>query len=213
MYNIGEAAELAGLAPSTLRNWLLGYERKGKLYLPVLRDENNADAEVKWGEFIEAVVLKTLRGDHRVELHDLRVLCHTLRHQENVPYPLAMREILLNGRKLVYPLRLAEANVLIDDDGNILTAEAINLFVSRVKWDGDQPISYQLKTSHPRVRVDPQLRFGAPQIDGVSTASVYELHQAGEPVNLIAETWNVPKDTIEAAIAFETDRQGIAAAA
>lgn len=213
VYGLSEAADLAGLATSTLRNWLLGYERKGRLYLPVLRNDNNADTEVSWGEFIEAVMLKTLRGDHNVTLHELRVFCHSLRTQEGEPYPLAMRDVLLNGSKLLYPLRLAEADVLIDDQGQVLTEPAIRLFVDRVRWEGDAPVSYNPDTEHPLVEVNPLVRFGAPQVYGVSTEAVYELHAAGESIDLIADTWSVEAKHIYAAIEYEDAKRGLASAA
>lgn len=118
MYDLPEAARFLDLPVSTLRRWLLGDVRKGVEYLPVLREQSNDDGAVKWGEFIEAAVLKTLRGDHRVNLQELRVFCHTLRNREQVPYPLAMREILLNGKKLLYPLRLANMDALVAKRNN-----------------------------------------------------------------------------------------------
>ncbi|CAN5134157.1 hypothetical protein BH23ACT9_BH23ACT9_17350 [soil metagenome] len=116
--DVGEAATFLELPPSTLRRWLLGDVRKGRRYLPVLRDENNDDPTVRWGEFIEAGVLKALRGEHKVDLQELRVFCHTLRHTEGLPYPLAMKEILLNGPRLLYPLRLANIEALVDADAS-----------------------------------------------------------------------------------------------
>lgn len=213
VYDVGEAATFLELPPSTLRRWLLGDVRKGRRYLPVLRDENNDDTTVRWGEFIEAGVLKALRGEHKVDLQELRVFCHTLRHTEGLPYPLGMKEILLNGPRLLYPLRLANIEALVDADGQILTGPAIELFVSRVRWDGDQPVAYRPSPEHPRVEINPRLRFGEPQVAGVSTAAVYELHAAGEPISLLAETWNVDPDVIHAAMEYETDRRRPARAA
>lgn len=214
MYDLGEAARMLGLPTTTLRRWLLGDVRKGVVYLPVLREENNDDTTVRWGEFIEAGVLKSLRGGHRVALQELRVFCHTLRNVEKVPYPLAMRDILLNGNKLLYPLRLAGIDALVDRDGQILTGPAIELFVACVRWEGDEPVAYRVAPEHfPDVEIDPRRRFGDPQIDGVSTSAAFELHQAGEPVALIADTWKVPEDVIREAVAYERAQRGAAQAA
>lgn len=205
IYDVGEAATFLQLPPSTLRRWLLGDVRKGRHYLPVLREENNDDTTVRWGEFIEAGVLKALRGEHKVDLQELRVFCHTLRNTEGLPYPLAMKEVLLNGSRLLYPLRLANIEALVDADGQILTGPAIELFVSSVRWDGNEPVAFHPSREHPRVEINPRLRFGEPQVAGVSTSAVYELHAAGEPVSLLAETWHVEPDVIHAAIEYETD--------
>lgn len=213
VYDLGEAATFLDLPPSTLRRWLLGDVRKGRTYLPVLRDAHNDRTAVRWGEFIEAGVLKALRGEHKVELQELRVFCHTLRNREGVPYPLAMKEILLNGARLLYPLQLANIEALVDADGQILTGPAIELFVKRVRWDGDQPVAYHPSAQHPRVEIDPRRRFGDPQVEGVSTSAVYELHLAGEPIPLIADTWDVEPDIVRAAIAYEADTRGATRAA
>lgn len=104
-------------------------------------------------------------------------------------------------------------DALVDADGHILTGPAIELFVQRVRWDGDRPVAYQVAPDHPRVEIDPRLRFGDPQIEGVPTSAVYELHAAGEPIDLIADTWGVERSVIEAAVAFEREQRGPARAA
>lgn len=65
----------------------------------------------------------------------------------------------------------------------------------------------------PGVEIDPRHRFGDPQIEGVSTSAVFELHKAGEPIDLIAEPWQVSQDVIREAIGFENEQRGRARAA
>src|SRR5690606_39664564 len=54
MFTIGEAARLLRMPPSTLRWWLEGGTRRGKLYPPVIRREPTGSTTVTWGEFVEA---------------------------------------------------------------------------------------------------------------------------------------------------------------
>lgn len=52
--------------------------------------------------------------------------------------------------------------------------------------------------------IDPNLQFGQPTIDGtrIEPTHLYQLHQAGEPINMIAFMYELPEKAVEDAIAF-----------
>lgn len=57
----------------------------------------------------------------------------------------------------------------------------------------------------PGVRIDPKIQFGAPCIDGtrVQTEVIWSFHQAGDPIQRLAEMYRIERGQIEAALAWE----------
>jgi uncharacterized protein (DUF433 family) len=57
----------------------------------------------------------------------------------------------------------------------------------------------------PGVRIDPKIQFGAPCIEGtrIQTEVIWSFHQAGDPVDQLAEMYRVERGQVEAAIAWE----------
>jgi len=68
VYSYPETDRLLRLTPGTARRWIDGYERAGREYPPVVRQERSGSPWVTWGEFVEARLLSEFRraaGGHR----------------------------------------------------------------------------------------------------------------------------------------------------
>jgi len=61
------------------------------------------------------------------------------------------------------------------------------------------------------VVIDPLVRFGRPAVLGVATERIWELFDAGESVERIAEGYEMAEDLVQAAIAFEEQLRSLAA--
>jgi hypothetical protein len=81
---MSQAARLLGLRTDGLRRWIDGYERRGKIYPPVIRDRTTGVDTVTWGEFVEAGYLREYRAK-QVSLRYLRPIGR-LRDRLNVRY-------------------------------------------------------------------------------------------------------------------------------
>ena len=86
-YSSSEAARFLRVHPSTLRWWLEGGKRGGKIYPPVLRDGAIGSSDLTWYEFIEAGWLSEYR--RHVPLRWLRPLVSALRNEFQILNPLA----------------------------------------------------------------------------------------------------------------------------
>ena len=211
VYGMAEAARLLGLRSITLRRWVDGYSK----YPPVSREEPTGGDIVTWGEFVEARYLAEYRHRHNIPLQRLRPAISALRRTFKVRYPLAHAAPYLDVGRRELLLRLQEeaglgkrfAPLIVVRNNQLMLADPAESFVEKVDFGSDETRSverlYPLDKSQPVV-IDPLFSFGAPSVRGVRTENLFELFQAGESLEAIAETFELEPREVEAAVRFES---------
>jgi uncharacterized protein (DUF433 family) len=212
MYSEAEAARLLRLPQSTLHYWLEGGERRGKVYMPVIRVEPRGErAPVTWAEFIEAGLLRQYRRQHKVPMAELRDFIDGMRARSGSPYPLAHHQpFIAEGRQLVSEIQEeadlpAEFSLVATVRGQFILTPAAEMFVERVTWSEDVATGWR-PHDDPRspVRMDPEFRFGKPAVKGVSTEIIWEQDQDGADVEETAEAFSLEVSDVRWALAYET---------
>ena len=61
------------------------------------------------------------------------------------------------------------------------------------------------------VVIDPLVRFGRPNVNGVATERLWELHDAGETIEQIAAGYDLAEELVRAAVAYEEQQRTLAA--
>lgn len=211
VYGMAEAARLLGLrSPTTLRNWIDGYRH----HPPVIRAARTGSDLVTWGEFVEAGYLAEYRHQHKIPLQRLRPAIIRLREVLGVPYPLAHSAPYLEVANRELVLRVQDeaglsgraAPLIVIRNGQMVLAEPARSFVEKVDFSDSNGIVerlYPLDKRHAVV-MDPSVSSGAPVVRGVRTDNLYELFQAGEPVDSIAAAYDLEPLEVEYAIRFES---------
>jgi uncharacterized protein (DUF433 family) len=208
VYSSGEAARLLGVPTSTLRRWLNGHERAGQFYPPVLRSEPGSDI-VTWGEFVEAGYLREYRR-LKVSLQSLRPFILALRESLDVPYPLAHARPWVHDRHLVQEIQeasgLDERLAFVEyNSGQLVLSPVAEAFFKKVEFDSTNSVARRMypegRDSH--VVIDPRLAWGEPTVDGIRTDNIYELWQAGDDPDRIAEAFDLTREQVQAALRYE----------
>lgn len=213
-YGVAQVDALLGLQGGTAKRWIDGYKRGGKQYQPVVREHHTGDEIVTWGEFIETRLLAEYR-DAGVPMIRMRPAVEALREELQVRYPLASAQTWLwpEGRDLV---RVVQERVKLDPhlalvvvrmNQTIAWSAEADRFRSAVEWSSDGADA-EPRRLHPiagidQVVVDPLLGFGEPVVRGVRTEIIRELVQAGETQDTIAEVYELPRASVEAAVRYE----------
>ena len=217
VYGLVEAAGLLGLRLDRTRAWLDGYERRGISYPPVVREEHKGDEVVTWGEFVELGYLREYRRCG-VPLQRLRPVIHELRRKYSTQYPLATLQPFVMVKELV--LEIQERNglpsaiaIVIRSGQQVMLAAGASRFYRKVEFD---PVGFGAQRIFPAgptspVVIDPLVRFGIPNVNGVATERLWELFDAGEPVSQIADGYELKGTLVKAAIAYEEQRLSLAA--
>lgn len=208
MFAEAEAARLLRVPQGTLHYWLEGGTRRNKEYSPIIRVESTNSRVVTWAEFVEAGLLRSYR-QHRVPMAELRTFIDELRNALGVPYPLAHQRPYVSGRTLVLEAQtqagLAGEFCLVAtaNDQLVLTSPARE-FVERVTWEGDTAAGWRPHDDpHSPVLMSPDVRFGQPQVGGISTDIIWEHDQGGEDIYEIAEAFDLTPEDVRWALAYE----------
>lgn len=219
VYSVVEAAGYLSLRSDRVRAWLDGYDRAGVIYPPVVRDVHTGSEVVTWGEFVELGYLREYRRKG-VSLQKLRPVIEALRREFGTPYPLATARPFVMGKELVLELQekndLPSAIAIVVRSGQTvaLTPEARRFF-QKVEFDTAAfgGAARRLLPAGPAspVVIDPLIRFGRPNVSGVATGRLWELYDAGETVNEIAEGYDLAPESVRAAIAYEEQQRSLAA--
>jgi uncharacterized protein (DUF433 family) len=210
MYSEAHAARLLQLAPSTLHYWLEGGTRRGRTHKPIIRQEATGSKSVTWAEFIEAGLLRRYRRQHNIPMLQLRNFIESLRQQSGIPYPLAHERPFVEGRDLIIKAQdaadLDGEYVLVAEarHGQYILSAAAQEFYERVAWVDGLPATWRpVAEPESPVVVDPEVRFGAPSVGGISTAVLWEQSTGGEEPEDLAETYNLSLGQVRWALAYQ----------
>ncbi|MCA0438338.1 MAG: DUF433 domain-containing protein [Austwickia sp.] len=220
VYGMAQIDRVLGLQSGTAKRWIDGYQRQGRHYEPVVRHESTGNDVATWGEFVETRLLSEYR-DAGVPLIRLRPAVEMLRRELGTPYPLASARIWLDvsGRELVRrvqdvvsldkPLQL----VIVRTGQQVLDwSPQARDFSESSDWVnsgfGEQICRLRPRASIEEVVIDPLVSFGEPTVQGrgVRTEIIGELFRAGEPVDAIADMYEMTRLQVDAALRYELVR-------
>jgi uncharacterized protein (DUF433 family) len=220
VYGVGQVDRILGLRPGTARRWIDGYQRSGKSYPPVVREEPTGEDVVTWGEFVETRLLSEYR-DAGVPLVRMRPVVDALRQQLQTRYPLASARTWLDvhGRELV---RRVQEEVGLDRPLALVVVRTGQQFIDwtppadafrrSVQWTTHasghevQPRLLHPAADLPDVVIDPLRGFGEPVVRNVRTDIIGELFRAGDSTESIAELYELPPRTVDEALRYELRR-------
>lgn len=217
VYGMGQVDHVLGLSSGTARRWIDGYTRGGRQYPPLVREVPTGDELVTWGEFVETRLLSEFR-DAGVAVVRMRPAVERLRAELGTQYPLASARTWLasDGRDLVRRVqdevgldRRLQLVVVKSGQGLLDWSRGAQDFAESVEWQDGVP-DPQISRLHPRsdirqVVLDPLVSSGEPTLRGrgVRTEVIGELVRAGETPDGIAETYELSRAEVDAAVRYE----------
>lgn len=220
LYSYGAVDRILGITPGTARRWIDGYERSGHWYPPVVRPMATGAEWVTWGEFIEVYYLARFRGTG-IPLQKLRATLASVRERTEHHYLFAHDDVLYADRdrlEVIDQIQREEGfpTFLVKRTGQLelaIESEA-RLRLERISYrDGvAQALKPRMDIDHIVVRAD--RFFGKPKIDdtGISPDAVARLVQAGTPVEVVADLYDLTQEAINDAGRFSYGENWLSAA-
>jgi uncharacterized protein (DUF433 family) len=151
-----------------------------------------------------------------VSLQHIRPVIERLRDNYGTPYPLAHHRPFIADKQLVLEIqeetdldpRLA---VIVRSGQTIMLSGPAERFLRKVEFEHDIASLLLPAGGTSPVRIDPERAFGLPSVRGVATERLYELSEAGEPIDYLAEVYELAVEDVRAAVAYEEQFRSIAA--
>ena len=184
-------------------------------YPPVIREHRSGSDIATWGEFVETRLLAQYR-DAGVPMINMRPAVDRLREELQTPYPLASARTWLGVQSKELVRKVQEdvgldrhlALVVVRTGQHMIQwARPADEFRRSLEWTGDgedaQPRRIRPIAGLADVVIDPLRSFGEPVVRGVRTEIIAELVRAGDSPDMIADLYELPRASVDAAVRYE----------
>jgi len=150
---------------------------------------------------VEAYVLRSLR-DLGLTKNVIRAAAAAVREEFKTPYGLASKRIATDGVDIF--VRYADEDIARVGDNQLPVREFIADYLRYISWDvaDDFPDRLRLR-QYPNVApviIDPRFGWGAPVVEAtkVPVDAVVDLWLAGEPLEAVADEYDMTREQVEA---------------
>lgn len=218
VYTFREVDRLLGLNQGTSRRWIDGYQRSGRTYAPIVREERTGDRWVTWGEFTETRLLSEYRDINEIRIQKLRVVVDQLRQEFHTRYPLAYaqpfvrphgREILMRAQR---DANLEEDLLVVVRTGQVVLSPRTERFFKAATYAEDPaepeagPIAVRFRADprYPEIAIDPEQKSGRPTVAGrgILVTTLADMVLAGDQVEDVAEWYDLSVEQVQQAVDF-----------
>lgn len=215
-YGIPEAARLARVNPRTANRWFRGSggDRRGKLFhgdLPAV-DRRHA---LSFLDLIDLLVVGRFR-DQGVSLQTVRRVYDRLQHSLDTSHPFGHHRLLTDGRTVFMETldQVGDGHLLEVLSGQKAMPEVLRPYLKQIEYADDTKTAARWNIAKGVV-IDPARSFGKPIIAAEGT-STYVLNRAfwanDEDADFVADLFDVSRDAVRQAVAFEGELAGGCAA-
>src|SRR3984893_5113282 len=209
LYTVPMAAKLLGESGTKIRSWIDGYSNSDAT--PIIRRQSppiNGRTVLGFLDLIEARFVRHF--DHLgLSPQSIRKVAEKLRERHDADHPFATnKRFRTDGKKIFMEIvETAEERKilnLMNDNFEMGTVIEASLF-DAILYADDLANRWHPVRELPRVVLDPQYSFGRPVIEEawVPTDTLYGAFEAARQVAIVAEDFDIDRDAVNQAIAFE----------
>lgn len=202
IYTTPEVAYILGLPRQKVKRWLNEYWNG--LFNEAKYSEGAGKEQVtNFHTLIEFFTFYQLRAKG-VSAQKIINAHNVLAKHLKTEYPFATSNILTDGKKVLFTGEIGEI-IKADDSLQLYIKQVIEPFCQRIEFDKNKLAKrfFPLGKEHD-VIIDPQRKFGQPVIGNTNilTETIYDLFRANEPVDVIANLYDLSIDQVNDAIQF-----------
>ena len=92
-----------------------------------------------------------------------------------------------------------------------LTEAAGLLGLLGLRSDRTPSVARRVRAATSVVVIDPLVRFGRPTVQGIATERLWELFDAGETIDQIADGYDITQEMVRAAVTYEEQLRSLVA--
>lgn len=208
MYSFEEAARLASVSTTTVKNWFLGYTtRDAREVPPLFPDGVGQGSMISFLQLIETVVAVQFRNADTVRYRDVHAAYRNAREIFGVEYPFAHLNLEALGGHII-------ARMEGEDTGKSLQAldshEQWSLpgliieIIHQIEYEGGLAAKWFPVGKERPIIIDPRVSSGIPTIigRGVTVQTIRKRWKAGHKINFIAEDLALEADVVETVLQY-----------
>jgi uncharacterized protein (DUF433 family) len=213
LYTIGDAARILDDSKSRVRGWLRGYKatttgglRQYRSYINRDLPEFEEQSVLTFADLIELKFIQMFR-DKGVSPKTIIRVYDLLSERYKTNHPFTVRRIQTDGKNLLDLLGESKSGPIYED---VMRAQTVlgriaQPFFLKLKYHRDIASEYWPIGVERRVVIAPEYAFGSPveSKSAVPTLVLYKGHEAGEPVEALADWYDVEPEGVSDAIAYE----------
>ena len=208
LYSFAEAAGLADVSVSTVRNWLFGYTVKGR-DVPPLFSSNNDDM-VSFLQMIEIMVAGRFRKSvtgKGVSFKAVRNAYVNAREVWKTEYPFANMKLEGLGGHIVHFLKAdssAASFQSLDAPGQWTLPGLLRDTIDQIEYDEELAARWFPVGKNVPIVVDPSLSAGLPVINGrgVTVQAIHKRFVSGLRIDFIAKDFDIEPAHVETALQY-----------
>ena len=205
-YSLAELAYFLDVPKPTLHAWSRPSKLNGKTVEPLITPADQARALYSFYNLIEAHLLSMTTRFHRVKIVNVRRAMQHLRDEsaDGLPHPLLSSEFLTDGRHIW--LKQLEKRIDLSQYGQLGLAPILDSYLERIERDeAFRPKKlFPLKQTGKVVSIAPTVSSGRPIIEGtgVPVSTIWNRFKAGDPVDYLADDFDLSADQVNGAIGY-----------
>ena len=209
MYTFSEAAHLANVSTTTVKNWLFGYTAKGRVVPPLLPSGNVE--MVSFLQMIEIMVAgrfrKSALGGRSVPFSTVRDAYVNAQESWGIEYPFAHMKLEAIGGHIVYFLReggSVASYQALDAPGQWTLPGLLRETIDQIEYDDELAARWFPIGKTVPIVIDPRFSTGLPVVQGrgVTVQAIRKRFKAGLRIDFIAKDFDMNPDLVETAIQY-----------
>ncbi len=210
MYSFSETAHLAGVSPSTVRNWLFGYATKDREAKPLFSSPTGQGPAVSFLQLIEIMVAGRLRKAEGASYRMVYQAYQNARSEYDFSNPFAHIELKVIGGHVVHSIRGKRPRKSLQALDSLAQwtlpgLVEISEVVAQLDYKHELASKWWPIGKSVPIVVDPLFSSGVPTIAGrgVTVGAVHKRFTEGKlSVDFIMEDYQLERDQVEHAIRF-----------
>ena len=212
MYSFSEAASLAGVSPTTVKNWLFGYKSKGRDVPPLfaVKDTVSDDSMVSFLQMIEIMVAGRFRKSgmgKSISFDKVRGAYVSARNEFGLVYPFAHMRLEQMGGHIVHFLKASNSGSsfqALDVLEKWTLPGLVQETVQQIEYESDLASRWFPVGKNVPIVVDPKLSAGLPVIEGrgVTVQAVRRRFTSGLDIEFIAKDFDIDPLTVQEVIRY-----------
>ena len=201
LYTVPEAAHMAHVSPTTVRNWLYGRERQEPIF------KAPPTPMVSFLQLIEIVIAANFRKAENVSFERVRRAYVNAQEILQLEYPFAYTELRAIGGHIVHALHEqtpGPSYQAMDEPTQWTLPGLVSNIVSQIRYERNLAAQWYPVGDKAPIVVDPRVTSGVPTISGrgVTVRIIRKRFMAGQQIDFIARDFELENSVVEQAIRY-----------